>query len=172
MKKILIILTMLISYSLYAQTYSIEKSVIDNSGDISTSSTYTLTDAIAQSITGKSTSSSYIETAGILHMTFSTILAVEENILENLPLTYYLSSPFPNPCNNVSNIRFNLPITSIVSINIYDLSGRCIKYLINENVKAGFYDLNFSTVDFPSGIYFLNMYANDFTQSYKLTITK
>ena len=176
MKKLLIsIYILMISLSLMAQTYSIEKSSINCSGDRSTSATYILIDATGQSITGKSISSTYIETAGILHMNLSTILGIEENQLVdiiNLPVVFSLSGNYPHPCNDMTTIKFAVPGESHINISIYDISGRQVVNLVNETMKPGYYEFDTRVRDYSSGIYFLRMSADNFTSTKKLIVTR
>jgi len=165
----------MISLSLIAQTYSLEKSSINCSGNWSTSATYILTDATGQSITGRSISSTYIETVGILHMNLSTILGVEENQLVeiiNLPLVFSLSGNYPNPCNDMTTIKFAVPGESHINISIYDISGRQIVNLVNEIMKPGYYEFDTRVRDYSSGIYFLRMNADNFSSTKKLIIAR
>ena len=163
----------MLSISLTAQTYSLEKSSIDCSGNRSSSATYILTDAAAQSITGKSTSSTYIETAGILHMYLGRILSVEENLnIVILPSVFNLSDNYPNPCSDMTTIRFAVPGESHVNISLYDISGREVVNLVNETMKPGYYEFDANVRDYSSGIYFLRMNADNFTSTKKLIITR
>lgn len=176
MKKILIsIYILMLSVSLMAQTYSLETSSINCSGDRSTSASYILIDATGQSITGRSTSSTYIETAGILHMNLGTILGVEENQLVeiiNLPIVFNLSGNYPNPCNDMTTIKFAVPAESHINISVYDISGRQVVNLVNETMKPGFYEFDANVMNYSSGIYFLRMNSNDFSSTKKLIITR
>ncbi len=165
----------MLSISLAAQTYSLEKSSINSSGDRSTSATYILIDATGQSITGKSISSTYIETAGILHMYLGTTVGVEENQLVdiiNLPLVFSLSGNYPNPCNDMTTIKFAVPGESYVNISLYDISGREVVNLVNETMKPGYYEFDANVRNYSSGIYFLRMNAVDFSSTKKLIIAR
>ncbi len=176
MKKILISISILmLSVSMIAQTYSLLKSSINCSGDRSTSVTYIVTDATGQTITGRSTSSTYIETAGILHINLGTTVGVEENQLVNiinLPVVFSLSGNYPNPCNNMTTIKFAIPLETYVNISLYDISGREVVNLVNETMKPGYYEFDANVRDYSSGIYFLRMNANDFSSTKKLIVTR
>ncbi len=176
MNKLLIsIYILMLSVSLMAQTYSLPKSSINSSGDRSTSATYILIDATGQSITGKSISSTYIETAGIFHMNLGSILGVEENqLIEiiNLPVVFNLSGNYPNPCSDMTTIKFAVPGESHVNISLYDISGRQVVNLINETMKPGFYEFDTRVTDYSSGIYFLRMNSNEFSSTKKLIVAR
>ncbi|KQC13782.1 MAG: hypothetical protein APR63_00200 [Desulfuromonas sp. SDB] len=176
MKNILITIFWLIqSIFLAAQTYSLEKSSISSAGDRSSSSTYILADAIGQSLTGKSTSSTYIETAGILHMNLGIFLGVsegQENGNINIPTVFSLSGTFPNPCADRTTIRFAVPVESKIFISLYDISGREVVTLVNQNMNPGYYEFDLNVANYSTGIYFLRMNADEFSSTRKLIITR
>ena len=176
MKTILLIIYLLIqSISLIAQTYNLEKSSISSAGDRSSSSTYILNDAIGQSLTGKSTSPTYIETAGILHMNLGIFLGVsegQENGNINIPIVFSLSGNFPNPCNDLTRVRFAVPVESKIFISLYDISGREMATLVNQNMNPGYYEFDLNVANYSTGIYFLRMNADDFSSTRKLIITR
>lgn len=62
---------------------------------------------------------------------------------QKLPQQYKLSN-YPNPFSGVSTILYELPVDSKVSITVYDLKGSALVTLVNENKKAGSYNLNFN----------------------------
>ncbi|MEO0092363.1 MAG: T9SS type A sorting domain-containing protein, partial [candidate division WOR-3 bacterium] len=69
---------------------------------------------------------------------------------------------YPNPAKSAMRIRYSLPIESKVSLQLYDISGRLIKTLVNEEKKPGNYSLTFNTKTLGScplraGVYFLSL---------------
>ena len=68
--------------------------------------------------------------------------------------TYKLHQNFPNPFNPSSVIRFQLPVVSNVVLKVYDAMGREIQTLVNENLNAGTYSVEFNGEGLSSGIYF------------------
>lgn len=98
-----------------------------------------------------------------------------------LPVVYDLQQNFPNPFNPSTTIRFLVPENALVSLRVYDISGKEVANLINNsNYMPGFYDVNFNTSVFnlPSGPYFYKMTAaplnggNAFTQVKKMILIK
>ena len=102
--------------------------------------------------------------------------AVEVNPLDitqnNLPKSYILYDAYPNPFNPVTNIKYCVPENAYVSIAIYDINGNMISELINQNQSIGTYNVMWNAVDQPSGLYFVKMTANSFTQTQKLVLVK
>lgn len=74
----------------------------------------------------------------------------------------------PNPFNDFTNIRFQLPNAMQVNVQISDVSGRVIQ-TINQNFEAGEHQLQLTNKQFPAaGVYYLSMTAGDFTANQKL----
>ncbi len=99
------------------------------------------------------------------------------NIIQNhdstLPQSYYLSQNYPNPFNPGTTINYSVPNTSLVTIKIYDILGRAVATLVNENKSAGNYSVQFNASSkFPSGVYFYRMQAGSFVQTKKLILMK
>jgi PKD repeat protein len=75
-----------------------------------------------------------------------------------VPDKFMLKQNYPNPFNPSTSIEFNLNVTSRVTLNIYDIKGRKIESLINnETMSSGIYKVNFSGNNLSSGIYFFNI---------------
>lgn len=90
----------------------------------------------------------------------------------NLFSEYYLGQNFPNPFNNSTNINFSIPIASKVSIKIYDVIGRQVLLLVNEFKLAGNHTIQLNADNLPSGVYFCNMQAGDFSSNKKIILLK
>ncbi|MBS1493958.1 MAG: T9SS type A sorting domain-containing protein [Bacteroidetes bacterium] len=94
------------------------------------------------------------------------------NLSAELPKTHYLSQNYPNPFNPVTKIKFELPKNSFVKIIVYDISGKEIETLVNENLKAGYYETDFNGSNRSSGIYFYKLITNDFIETKKMILVK
>ncbi len=97
------------------------------------------------------------------------------NIKENISnlMEYKLEQNYPNPFNPVTNIKFELPIESKVTIIVYDVIGRKIAKLINNEIKqAGSHVVQFNGKNFASGIYFYTLKTNDFVETKRMMLIK
>lgn len=88
-----------------------------------------------------------------------------------------LSQNYPNPFNPTTNINFNINKTQNVTIKIYDVLGKEIKTLVNDNLPAGEHDLQWNGKDnegnpLPSGIYFIQMKAGIYQKTIKTLLLK
>ncbi|RPH96595.1 T9SS C-terminal target domain-containing protein [candidate division KSB1 bacterium] len=88
-----------------------------------------------------------------------------------LPKEYYLSA-YPNPFNPSTTISFSIIESGNVRLDVYDVSGRWIRTLTNENREAGSYSVTFNANDLPSGIYFVRMNAYAFRTTHKIVLMK
>ena len=88
------------------------------------------------------------------------------------PGMFRLDQNFPNPFNPTTTISFVLPIQSHVTLSIYNLIGAKVATIIEENMPAGIYSRTWNAASFPSGVYFYQLRAGNFTQTKKLDLLK
>ena len=96
---------------------------------------------------------------------------------ETLPITYNLYNAFPNPFNPVTTLRYNLPEDARVNITIYDMMGRQVKTLINEEQTAGYRFTQWNATNdagspVSAGIYLYMIQAGEFRQTRKMVLLK
>jgi len=89
-----------------------------------------------------------------------------------IPARFALHAPFPNPFNPVTEIAYDLPEAGTVSLKVFDLMGREVAVLVNEEKAAGQHTISFDARDLPSGMYICRMTANEFTASQKMMLIK
>lgn len=87
-------------------------------------------------------------------------------------ISYTLKQNFPNPFNPITTINYSLSKSSWVSLEIFDILGKKLKTLINEQENSGNYRIIFDASEFPSGIYFYTLKAVDFIQTRKMVLLK
>jgi hypothetical protein len=90
----------------------------------------------------------------------------------SLPDKYILHQNYPNPFNPSTTISYELPAESRIQIIIYDILGRQVKTLLNEIRKPGRYNIMFDASGLPSGIYFIRLSANSYTEVKKMVLLK
>jgi ribosomal protein S17E len=86
-----------------------------------------------------------------------------------LPVKYNLSQNYPNPFNPATKFDFALPENSKVKIDLYNVSGKKVLNIINENSLAGYYTKEINGNNLSSGVYFLVMSANSASKEYLLS---
>ncbi len=90
----------------------------------------------------------------------------------SMPKSYSLDNNYPNPFNPSTVISYQLPMTSKVSLRIYDLLGREIATLVNGEQSAGWKEVQWNASGFASGIYLVRMQAGSFVETKKILLTK
>jgi hypothetical protein len=81
-----------------------------------------------------------------------------------------LDQNYPNPFNPSTTIKFELPVSSMVRLGVYDILGREVSVLVNERKSAGVYEVRLDASGLSSGVYFYRIQAGDFTQTRKLLL--
>jgi hypothetical protein len=100
--------------------------------------------------------------------TYSNII----DVVIGIPYKYELKQNYPNPFNPTTKIVYNVLMDGIVTLKVYDLIGREVISLVNENKKAGSYEVTFNGNLLPSSVYFCKMIAHNFTSSIKMLLIK
>ena len=86
--------------------------------------------------------------------------------------SYKLNQNYPNPFNPVTNISYSIPQSGFVSIKIYNILGKEVKSLVNQEQRAGSYNLSFDASKLSSGVYFYQIKVNNYTASKKMVLLK
>ncbi|MCI0450053.1 MAG: aryl-sulfate sulfotransferase [Chlorobi bacterium] len=95
-----------------------------------------------------------------------------------IPSGYYLNQNFPNPFNPSTSIKFGIPNLNSnnssvhVKLKVYDIMGREVAILVDENLSPDSYRAEFNGSNLSSGIYFYKLIAGDFTESKKMVLVK
>ncbi len=84
-----------------------------------------------------------------------------------LPTGYSLEQNYPNPFNPSTIIRFSVPVTDKVSLAVYDILGRRIATLVDQNLNAGSYQVTWSP-NVASGVYFYRLQSGRFSETKKM----
>jgi photosystem II stability/assembly factor-like uncharacterized protein len=98
-------------------------------------------------------------------------LDVDENG-KTSPSQYSLEQNYPNPFNPTTKINYSVPQLGLVTIKVYDLLGKEVATLIDEEKNAGNYQIDFNGYGLPSGIYFYKLTAGNFSETKKLVLMK
>ncbi|MCX8056623.1 MAG: T9SS type A sorting domain-containing protein, partial [Ignavibacteria bacterium] len=104
-----------------------------------------------------------------LYLTPASATKVESG---STPNSYALFQNYPNPFNPSTTIRFILPEKSKVSLEVYNLIGQKVATLINSELNAGEYNVEFNGSNLSSGIYLYKLQAGNFTSTKKMLLIK
>ena len=100
----------------------------------------------------------------------STVDIDEDNV--SVPRSFSLKQNYPNPFNASTSIEYVLPEQTNVTIAIYDILGRNVLTLLEENQWAGYHSVTWNAHDFSSGIYFYRLQADDYIESRRMLLLK
>ncbi len=107
------------------------------------------------------------------------VVIADANVINNneVPQNFVLHSAYPNPFNPTANITFELPAISHVNLMIYNISGKLVKSLVNDEFKTGNYTFqwngeNDAGQSMESGIYLYRLKTDSFSQTKQMTLLK
>ena len=97
---------------------------------------------------------------------------VTDVVAEEIPTEFALYQNFPNPFNPTTNIKFDLPKESSVTVKVYNVLGEEVATLINRVMPAGKQNVEFNASKLASGMYIYRIQAGDFVQVRKMMLMK
>jgi hypothetical protein len=130
----------------------------------------TITDSLGITYFAGEGGAQYLGGAIINNIQFGNLVDVK--IPAEIPSNFYLSQNYPNPFNPTTSIKFSIPRYSFVSLNVYDILGREIASLVNEEKSPGVYIVKFDGSTLTSGIYFYQLKAGNYTETKKFILIK
>jgi hypothetical protein len=101
---------------------------------------------------------------------YSNVTEVEIGV----PVAFGLSQNYPNPFNPTTTIKFGVPNTSNVKLELFNILGEKIATLIDKEMEAGYHNYQFSIVNYQltSGVYIYKLQSGEFAQSRKFLLMK
>lgn len=103
---------------------------------------------------------------------FSEItVGVQEEYIE-IPESFILTQNFPNPFNPSTKIKYLIPQSSNVVIKVFDILGKEIETLVNEEKHSGTYEVTWYAGNLPSGVYFYQIKAGSFVETKKMILLR
>lgn len=91
---------------------------------------------------------------------------------QSIPTVFKLYHNYPNPFNPSTLIKFDIAKASNVRLFVYDILGREVVKLVDENMKAGSYEFTWDAIDFASGSYFYKLETKYFTDIKMMILVK
>lgn len=88
------------------------------------------------------------------------------------PMEYAVEQNYPNPFNPTTTIEFSLPRSGLVTLTVFDLQGRVVETILNEQMATGQHKVLWNAVNVSSGIYFIRMQGGDFRQVRKVMVLR
>ncbi len=102
----------------------------------------------------------------------SLLIPVSVAQVPGIPTEFALKQNYPNPFNPSTTIRYEVPKQTHVTIKVYDVMGREVAELVNDEYSAGAYEVVWDAHRYASGVYYYRITAGDFTTVRKLVLMK
>jgi len=96
--------------------------------------------------------------------------AVNDKIID--PNSFVVFQNYPNPFNPSTVISYQLPKAGSVSVKVFDVMGRMVTELVNQNQTAGLHTVNFNAANLSSGVYYYTVKSGSYTDTKKLLLMK
>ncbi len=99
-------------------------------------------------------------------------VGLPEEDKNSVPVSYFLAQNYPNPFNPTTKISYAIPKKSFVTIKIFDVLGKEVFQLVNQEKSAGKYEAGFDASAFSTRVYFYKIQAGDFVETKKMILLK
>ncbi len=106
------------------------------------------------------------------HYPGSALTEMKNEALNIIPTEFKLYQNYPNPFNPTTRIKYSVPKASSIKIVIYDILGKEIHTLVDEQKYAGYYEVEFNGNNLSSGIYFVRFTADTYSSTKKIILMK
>jgi hypothetical protein len=93
-------------------------------------------------------------------------------VSNEVPGEFRLEQNYPNPFNPSTNLEFRIMEPGFVRLSVYDVLGREVSIIVNQNLKQGIYKASFNAGNLPSGVYLYRLTAGNFTETRKMILVK
>lgn len=109
---------------------------------------------------------------GLWRMTLSQVIDAVAPPAHNTPVSFRLFQNYPNPFNPSTDISYQLPARSFVTLRVYHILGEKLRTLVSMGQSPGVHSVAFNAVNLPSGVYFYRIQAGNYTATKKLMLVK
>jgi plastocyanin len=107
--------------------------------------------------------------SGIIHVITPTSIHTNK---ADQPDRFIVEQNYPNPFNPSTNIRYDIPQKSLVTVTVFNILGVEIATLVNGEQASGQHEINFKADNLPSGIYLYKVQAGNYIQTKKMSLLK
>ena len=151
--------------------YAVKAGVFGNGSSPTGDSNHTISGTAGQSAIGLTQSGSYIQQGGFCYQVSSLTTGVER-LPDSVPETFRLEQNYPNPFHPVTTIVFSVPKPSRVTLRLFDMRGREVAVLIDEEMTTGEFKMTFDASSLASGVYIYRLEADGLIQLKKMMLLK
>jgi hypothetical protein len=94
------------------------------------------------------------------------------DVAQRVPDAFVLEQNYPNPFNPSTHIPYAVKTKSLVTLNVYDVSGKKVRTLVNETKNPGNYEVVFQAGNLAGGVYIVQMRSGSFSDFKKIIFIK
>ncbi len=94
------------------------------------------------------------------------------NLGGEIPNEFSLSQNYPNPFNPTTKLKFQMPKSGLAKLVVYDMIGKEIQTIVNQELSPGTYEVDFDGSRLSSGVYYYKIQAGDFSETKKMVLIK
>lgn len=94
------------------------------------------------------------------------------NVSNEIPVKYALYQNYPNPFNPFTKIKFNIEKKSLIKVKIFDITGKIVAELVNQELVPGRYETDWNASSEASGVYFCKIESGNFSSTMKMLLLK
>ncbi len=152
--------------------YKIVHGTFGSGGGVSGGSGVSVHSIFGQSFVGMAQNDSYTVGAGFWYAVQSSTVTSVERIDDMIPHEFRLDQNFPNPFNPSTTIKFAIPQQAHVVLIVYDLMGRVVTTLIDEQLAPGEYTAAFDAGSIASGMYLYRIKAGSHVTTRRMILLK
>lgn len=152
--------------------YTLRNSTFSNGVAISTDSiTFNSQSTTGQGLIGISENNANSIYSGFFYSGWN-IMTNLDNLSSDLPVKFELFQNYPNPFNPATSIKFALPKTSKVKIDVFNILGEHVSTILNVKKAAGYHVIQFNANQFASGVYLYTIKADQYYKVKKMVLVK
>ncbi len=118
------------------------------------------------------TLSGIMQGEGTLYYDNNSVVIASVGMNTDTPLNYSLEQNYPNPFNPTTTIQYRIPRDESVTLKVYNLLGQKVKTLVDEQQRAGSYEIEFRADNLASGVYFYRLIAGNYTEIKRMILIK
>ncbi|MBX7045879.1 MAG: T9SS type A sorting domain-containing protein [Ignavibacteria bacterium] len=101
---------------------------------------------------------------------YSTVTGI--NQISEIADKYSLKQNYPNPFNPSTSIRYAIAKSGFVSLKVFDMTGKVVANLVNDEQTTGSYEVNFNAASLASGVYYYKLESEGFAETKKMLLIK
>lgn len=142
---------------------------IKGNGNSSTSTEYSYIDKNITSISNLKYRLKQMDYDGSFEYSEEISVTVESSAL---PEKFALENNYPNPFNPTTTISYQIPKEGLTTMLVFDMCGRVVTRLVNEQQTPGYYQVTFDASELGSGVYFCKLNSGNYTRTIKMLLVK